>query len=62
MALGDERLKKHAKVLMERLSAKPTASIPMACPPTVNQVLRLIATLGGLLVRKGDGEPGVETI
>ena len=31
MALGDERLNKRAKVLMERLSAKPTASIPMAC-------------------------------
>ena len=31
MALGDERLNKRAKVLVERLSAKPTASIPMAC-------------------------------
>ena len=31
MALGDERLNKRAKVLMERLSAKPTASLPMAC-------------------------------
>lgn len=31
-------------------------------PPTINDVLRLIATLGGFLARKGDGDPGVETI
>lgn len=31
-------------------------------PPSVNEVLRLIATLGGFLARKGDGEPGVKTI
>ncbi|MGL6069918.1 IS4 family transposase, partial [Craterilacuibacter sp.] len=30
--------------------------------PTVNQVLRLIAMLGGFIGRKGDGEPGVKTI
>ena len=35
---------------------------PPATPPTINQVLRLIATLGGFLARKGDGEPGVKTI
>lgn len=35
---------------------------PPAEPPTINDVLRLIATLGGFLARKGDGEPGVETI
>ncbi|WP_441294944.1 IS4/Tn5 family transposase DNA-binding protein, partial [Massilia antarctica] len=29
--LGDGRLDKRAKILMERLSANPTASIPMAC-------------------------------
>lgn len=31
-------------------------------PPSVNEVLRLVATLGGFLARKGDGEPGVKTI
>lgn len=30
--------------------------------PKLNEVLRLIARLGGLLGRKGDGEPGVKTI
>ncbi len=30
--------------------------------PTVNEVVRLIASLGGFLGRKGDGEPGVKTI
>lgn len=30
--------------------------------PTLNEVLRLIARLGGFLGRKGDGEPGVKTI
>ncbi len=31
-------------------------------PPRLNDVLRLIAGLGGFLGRKGDGEPGVKTI
>ena len=31
-------------------------------PPTINQVLRIVAQLGGFLGRKGDGEPGVKTI
>lgn len=31
-------------------------------PPTVNQVVRLIAQIGGFLGRKSDGEPGVKTI
>jgi hypothetical protein len=30
--------------------------------PRLNEVLRLIARLGGFLGRKGDGEPGVKTI
>jgi hypothetical protein len=30
--------------------------------PTLNDVLRLIAGFGGFLARKGDGEPGVQTI
>jgi len=35
---------------------------PKNRPPRLNEVLRLIATLGGFLARKGDGEPGVKTI
>ncbi len=31
-------------------------------PPTLNEVLRLVARLGGFLGRKSDGEPGVKTI
>jgi hypothetical protein len=30
--------------------------------PSLNEVLRLIAQLGGFLARKSDGEPGVKTI
>ncbi|WP_206955976.1 IS4 family transposase [Trinickia acidisoli] len=33
-----------------------------ATPPTVNEVVRLIAQIGGFLGRKGDGEPGAKTI
>jgi hypothetical protein len=35
---------------------------PPADPPTLNQVLRLVAMLGGFMAHKGDGEPGVKTI
>ena len=31
-------------------------------PPTLNEVLRLVARLGGFVARNGDGEPGVKTI
>ena len=31
-------------------------------PPPLNTVIRLIASFGGFLGRKGDGEPGVKTI
>ena len=40
------------------LMKKPTP----ATPPRLNEVLRLIAQLGGFLGRKSDGEPGVKTI
>lgn len=33
-----------------------------ASPPTLNQMIRLIASLGGFLGRKGDGEPGAKTL
>jgi hypothetical protein len=31
-------------------------------PPTLNQVIRMIASLGGFLGRKSDGEPGAKTL
>lgn len=31
-------------------------------PPTLNQIIRLIASLGGFLGRKSDGEPGAKTL
>ena len=31
-------------------------------PPTLNTVIRLIASFGGFLGRKGDGEPGAKTL
>ena len=31
-------------------------------PPTIREVIRRIAMLGGFLGRKGDGEPGVKTL
>jgi hypothetical protein len=33
-----------------------------ATPPTLNEVVRLIAQVGGFLGRKSDGEPGAKTI
>jgi hypothetical protein len=33
-----------------------------AVPLTLNEVIRLIAQVGGLLSRKSDGEPGAKTI
>ena len=33
-----------------------------ATPPTLNEVVRLIAQVGGFLDRKSDGEPGAKTI
>ena len=35
--------------------------VPTA-PPRLNEVLRLVAKLGGFLGRKGDGEPGLKTV
>ena len=37
-------------------------STPPATAPPLRQALRWIASLGGFLGRKGDGEPGVQTI
>lgn len=35
---------------------------PPETPPDLNSMIRLIATFGGFLNRKGDGEPGVKTL
>jgi hypothetical protein len=36
--------------------------VPPAEPPTLREALRMVATLGGFLGRKGDGEPGTTTL
>ncbi|EQD59775.1 transposase IS4 family protein [mine drainage metagenome] len=35
---------------------------PEASPPTLRDAIRMVAALGGFLGRKGDGEPGNETL
>ena len=40
------------------LAKKPIPEIP----PTIREVIRQIAMLGGFLGRKSDGEPGVKTL
>ena len=36
--------------------------VPPAQPPSLNQAMRLVASLGGFLGRKGDGNPGTQTL
>jgi len=36
--------------------------IPPSQPPTLREAIRMVASLGGFLGRKGDGEPGTQTI
>ncbi len=31
-------------------------------PPSLNQAVRLVASLGGVLTRKGDGEPDTQSL
>ena len=38
-----------------------TATPPLQ-PPSLHQAVRMVARLGGFLARRGDGEPGVQTI
>ncbi|MCP5420153.1 MAG: hypothetical protein H6969_06625 [Gammaproteobacteria bacterium] len=35
---------------------------PPTAPPSLREIVRLLAQLGGFLGRKGDGEPGPETL
>jgi hypothetical protein len=36
--------------------------VPSNEPPTLRDAIRMVATLGGFLGRKGDGEPGTQTL
>ena len=36
--------------------------LPPAQPPSLNDAMRLVASLGGFLGRKGDGHPGTQTL
>ena len=36
--------------------------IPPKEPPPLREAIRMVATLGGFLGRKGDGEPGTQTL
>jgi hypothetical protein len=36
--------------------------VPPASPPTLREAMRMVGSLGGFLGRKGDGEPGTQTI
>ncbi len=36
--------------------------VPPARPPTLREATRMVASLGGFLGRKGDGEPGTQTL
>lgn len=54
-ALLFERDEWQAAYILNRKKAPQT-------PPRLNEVVRLIAMLGGFLARKSDGEPGVKTI
>jgi len=47
------------KILYSKI--KKTKSFPKR-PPRIGEVVKWIASLGGFLGRKGDGEPGVMTL
>ena len=47
------------KALVAYITKNP---IPPENPPTMNEATRMIATIGGFLGRKSDGEPGVKTL
>jgi hypothetical protein len=47
------------KALCTHISKKP---VPPQKPPNLGEATRMVATLGGFLGRKGDGEPGTKPI
>jgi hypothetical protein len=47
------------KALVGFIHQTPTAP---ATPPTLREAIVMVASLGGFLNRKSDGDPGTETI
>jgi hypothetical protein len=47
------------KALMAYVTQNPN---PPHKPPTLREAMRMVATLGGFLARKGDGEPGTKSL
>lgn len=47
------------KALVTFVTKNPT---PAEKPPTLREAIRMVAVLGGFLARKGDGEPGTQTL
>ncbi|MBK8283939.1 MAG: IS4 family transposase [Ahniella sp.] len=47
------------RALMAKVTRNP---VPPKTPPTLRVAVRLVAELGGFLGRKGDGEPGAQTL
>lgn len=47
------------KALLAYLTKNP---VPPEQPPSLNEAMRLVASLGGFLGRKGDGHPGTQTL
>ncbi len=47
------------KALMAYITKNP---VPPDQPPTLSEAMRMVATLGGFLGRKGDGHPGTQTL
>ena len=41
---------------------KTKSPVPPSNPPSLREAVRLVASLGGFLGRKGDGEPGTKTL
>jgi hypothetical protein len=47
------------KALVAYITRNP---VPPAQPPALREAMRMVATIGGFLGRKGDGEPGTKTL
>ena len=47
------------KALVAYVTKNPT---PPEQPPSLREAMRMVATLGGFLGRKSDGEPGTQTL
>ena len=47
------------RALLAKVTRNP---IPPKTPPTLREAVRMVAQIGGFLGRKGDGEPGAQTL